>query len=178
MKYYFHNNTKKLNKITIIICIIILSLNIIPISAKADENRIIKVGYPIVEGFTELKDEIYSGYAFEYLQEISKYTGWKYEFIEMSLNESLDKLEIGEIDIVSGMMKNEKTTELFDFPELDFGYTYSILATLESNNDISRSDYSTLNGATLGYFDKDEESLSKLKEFFKNNNINNITYKA
>ena len=178
MKCYFHNNIQKLNKIILILFIIIISLNLIPISTKAEEKKVIKVGYPIVEGFTELENGIYSGYAFEYLQEISKYTGWKYEFIEMNITEALTKLKNGEIDIVGGMIKNEKSSELFDFPALNSGYTYSILSTLESNNEISRSDYNTLNGVTVGYFDRSEGSLNKLKEFFQKNNISNVTYKA
>lgn len=178
MNYYFHNNIQKLNRLILILFIIMISLNIMPISVKAEENRVIKVGYPIVKGFTELEDGIYSGYAFEYLLEISKYTSWKYEFIEMSMSEALDKLKNGEIDIVAGMMKNEKTSQIFDFPMLNSGYTYSILSTLESNNEISRSDYSTLNGITVGYFDKSEESLNKLKNFFEINNIKDINYKA
>ncbi|MBD7913964.1 diguanylate cyclase [Clostridium sp. Sa3CUN1] len=178
MKYLFPNNIKKLNKIILILSIILISFNFFPKHVKAEENKVIKVGYPIVEGFTEIKDEIYSGYAFEYLMEISKYTGWQYEFIEMGLNDALNKLKDGEIDIVAGMIKNEKTSELFDFPNSNSGYTYAILATLENNNNISRSDYHTLNGITVGYFDKYEENLKNLKTFFDNNNITNVSYKS
>ena len=175
---HFYNNKKKLNRLILLLGIILIFLNFHSKYVKAEENRVIKVGYPIVEGFTEVENGIYSGYAFEYLFEIAKYTGWQYEFIEMSLSDALSKLQSGEIDIVGGMLKNEKSSEIFSFPELNSGYTYSILATLESNTNISRSDYSTLNGITVGYFDKAEEKLSKLKEFFESNNINNVTYKA
>jgi diguanylate cyclase (GGDEF)-like protein len=178
MDYYFPNNKKNSSRFTLIFFIILICLNFHIIYVKAEENRVIKVGYPIVEGFTELDNGTYSGYAFEYLFEISKYTGWQYEFVEMSLRDALNKLQSGEIDIVAGMIKNEKSLELFDFPELNSGYTYSLLATLESNINISRSDYSTLNGITVGYFDKASEKLSKIQEFFEKNDINNVTYKS
>lgn len=102
---HFYNNIKKLNKFILIFGIILICLNLHTKYAKAEENRVIKVGYPIVDGFTELEDGVYSGYAFEYLFEISKYTGWQYEFIEMSLSDALTKLKSGEIDIVGGMLK-------------------------------------------------------------------------
>lgn len=156
------------------IIFILLSIEIKLVNAE--ERTTIKVGYPIVEGFTDIKNGSYTGYAFDYLFEISKYTGWKLEFIEMPLSEALDKLKSGEIDIVSGMIKNEKTAELFDFPEENSGYTYSTLATLQSNTNISRSDYTTLNGIKIGYFKNSLSKLSKLDEFFKSNNITDITY--
>ena len=178
MNHHFPNNKKKLSLFTLILFIILTCLKFDTTYVMAEENKVIKVGYPIVEGFTEFDNGTYSGYAFEYLCEISKYTGWQYEFIEMSLSDALYKLQSGEIDIVAGMMKNEKSSELFDFPELNSGYTYSILATLESNTNISRSDYSTLNGITIGYFDKSSQKLNKLKELLEKNDVKNVTYKS
>ena len=177
MNYYFYANIKKLN-IFFILLILITSLSLPVKQIQAKENEVIKVGYPIVNGFTELNNGSYRGYAFEYLFEISKYTGWKYELIEMPLSTALDKLQSGEIDIVAGMIKNDKTEELFDFPNLNSGYTHSTLATLNTNNTLSYYDISTLNGIKIGYFDRTQSNLSKLEEFFTSNNIKNITYKS
>lgn len=172
----FFNLMKKYKKFILVFSVVIMCLNLYIKDVEAIENKVIKVGYPIVEGFTELNDGVYSGYAFEYLMEISKYTGWQYEFIEMGLNESLNKLKSGEIDIVAGMIKNEKTTEIFDFPESNSGYTYSILATLKSNTHISITDYNTLNGIKIGYFDRSVSKVDKLNDFFENNNIKDTTF--
>lgn len=176
MIYKKNKVQSKFSNFILILTIIFILLNLKINLAYAKEKTIIKVGYPIVEGFTDIKNGVYTGYAFDYLFEISKYTGWQLEFIEMSLSEALDKLNSGEIDIVSGMIKNEQTIELFDFPDENSGYTYSTLATLQSNTNISRSDYSTLNGIKVGYFKKSLSKLTKLDEFFKSNNITNVTY--
>ncbi|MEG1624442.1 MAG: hypothetical protein RR300_06235, partial [Raoultibacter sp.] len=57
-----------------------------------NESRVIRVGYPLQKGLTELsEDGEYSGYTYEYLEQIAQYTGWAYEFVpfEGSLNEQL-----------------------------------------------------------------------------------------
>lgn len=74
------------------------------------------------------------------------------------------------------MIKNEKTLELFDFPNENSGYIYSNLVTLKSNTTLSKSEYSTLNGIRIGYFENSSSKLSNLDEFFKSNNIENIEY--
>lgn len=174
----YKRNKIKLNFINLILIVIITFTLLICnfTTAYTKERKIIKVGYPIVKGFTDIKNGSYTGYSFDYLFELSKYTGWELEFIEMSLSDALDKLDSGEIDIVSGMIKNEKTSEIFEFPEQNYGYTYSILATLKSNTNISKSNYNTLNGIRVGYLENNEYKLNKLNEFFKLNNISDIKY--
>lgn len=176
MRYNFLN-IKKLSIIFLLFTFIIsLSLPIKKIEAK--EIKIIKFGYTPIEGFTEVVDGAYTGYAFEYLFEIAKHAGWKYEFIELPLSDALDKLKNGEIDLVAGMIKNDKSVEIFDFPELNSGYTYSILATLKESDHISRSNFNTLNGLKIGYFDRSESKLTKLNKFFEDKNISDVTYKS
>ena len=84
--------------------IVIMCTIIYPKTVSAEENKIIRVGFPNVSGFTEKKDGGYTGYAYEYLREISIYTGWKYEFVEKNIEELLEDLQNGEIDILAGML--------------------------------------------------------------------------
>lgn len=140
----------------------------------ASETTVVKVGYPIVNGFTEIEDGRYSGYAYEYLTEIAKYTGWEYEFIEMSVNESLSKLRDGEIDLVAGMLQNEHTKEIYDYPEEILGYTYTALSVLKENTSISGSNYETLHGITVGYYETPNAKISNFIKFCEENGIENI----
>lgn len=164
----------KIVKNILISLIIIISFFTQTIYIKAEENKVIKVGYPIVEGFIEINDGVYSGYAYEYLCEIAKYTGWEYEFIEMSLNDSIIALKDGKIDLAAGMMKNEQTMEIYDFPEEDIGATYTTLCALKDNQEISQSDYETLNGIRVGYYETSKVKLENFKKFYESNNIENI----
>lgn len=111
---------------------------------------------------------------FEYLREIAKYTGWEYEFIEIGLNDMINKLKDGEIDIVGAMFKNEETMELYDFPEYNSGATYTTLVTLKDNNNIDISNYETLEGIKVGYFETSNIKLQNFKNFCKANGFNNI----
>ncbi|MDO4926601.1 MAG: hypothetical protein Q3980_13210 [Turicibacter sp.] len=56
--------------------IILLGLVFNVINVEAGENHLVRIGFHPVEGFTDVEDGVYSDYAFDYLREIAKYTGW------------------------------------------------------------------------------------------------------
>lgn len=168
------NIFKKFNKVILVLVIINICLNIQSNYINAETNNKIKVGYSTVSGFTEVENDVYSGFGFEYLREIAKYTGWEYEFIEMGLNDMINKLKDGEIDIAGAMLKNEQSMELYDFPEYTSGSTYTTLVTLKENNSIDISNSETLEGIKVGYFEKANIRLENFKNFCKANGFNNI----
>ena len=174
MSYRIMKCLKKVKNILLILGIIHICLSMKISYVNAETNNKIKVGYSIVPGFTEVNDGIYSGFSFEYLREISKYTGWEYEFIQMSLNDVINKLKDGEIDIAGGMFKNEQTMELYDFPEYSTGATYTTLVTLKDNNSIDISNIETLDGIKVGYFETAKVKLEKFNEFCKASGIENV----
>lgn len=56
--------------------IILLGLVLNVINVEASENHLVRISFNPVEGFTDVEDGVYSDYAFDYLREIAKYTGW------------------------------------------------------------------------------------------------------
>ena len=165
----------KINKFIFIFTIFSIFFLLQTTGTKAEEKNVIKVGYPTVHGFTEIKDGVYSGYAYEYLREIAKYTGWEYEFIEMSLSDALSELRDGNIDILAGMFKTDQTIKLYDFPEYNSGYTYTTLSKLKDNKNISQSNFSTFHGIKVGYFDTYKIRLNNFIQFCKYAGINDIS---
>lgn len=151
-----------------IICTIIYSK-----SVSADESKVIRVGFPIVSGFTEIKDGLYTGYAYEYLREIEIYTGWEYEFVEKSLGELLEDLKNGDIDILAAMIKNEKTMEIYDFPKYHSGQTYTTLSVL-NNSSLDDSEFIIVDGMKVGYFEKATGRLNNFLEFCELNSFKNV----
>lgn len=174
MHYHTLKNVIKMNKIILMLGIILICFGIQTKCVKAEENNIIKVGSPLIEGSTEVKDGVYSGYVYEYLKEIAKHTGWEYEFIEMNLNDLIYQLRDGKIDIAVGMLKNDQNIELYDFPEYNAGYAYTTLSVLKDNKNISQSNYNTLNGLKVGYFETSKVKLNNFIKFCEINGINNI----
>ena len=54
------------------------------------EKRVLKVAFPEVDGFTETDtDGVRHGIVVDYLNEIAKYTGWKYEYINVTGEEMI-----------------------------------------------------------------------------------------
>lgn len=150
-----------------------------PCLAKT-ESKVIRVGFPIQEGLTQLDEEgNYSGYTYEYLQEIAQYTGWEYEFVLIpgDLNESLttlmEMLEEGRIDILGATVKNDATMELYDFPEYSYGTSYTTLSVLEDNDRINDTNYQSLSGLRIAVMSTAKMRIEALKNFCT---VNNISY--
>ena len=57
----------KINKLFFIVALISMITNLSIKIINAEESEVIKVGYPIVPGFTEIENSYYTGYAYDYL---------------------------------------------------------------------------------------------------------------
>ena len=65
--------------------LLISSSLVFPPTASAAEQVVLKVPFPEVEGFTMFDDRGQRyGLVVDYLNEIAKYTGWTYEYIDTS----------------------------------------------------------------------------------------------
>ncbi|WP_294394894.1 GGDEF domain-containing protein [uncultured Clostridium sp.] len=158
---------------TIILLILTFITNFSPLQKAYAKSNVINVGFSDVKGFSQFIDGKYTGYLYEYLMEISKFTGWKYNFIECTPDEITTKLLNGEIDLAGAMLKNDITETLFDFPEYDIGASYYTLSVLKNNTTIVETDYETLNNITVGVVEG-SSAINKFYEFCDNNNIKNV----
>ncbi|MCM1106861.1 MAG: ATP-binding protein [Blautia sp.] len=87
-------------------------------------GRKVRVGYytgdiAFQNGFEESARK--SGYAYEYYQELSTLTGWRYEYVYGTRTEIMEKLLAGEVDIVAGVYKTDERKEQMLFSKLDMG---------------------------------------------------------
>lgn len=116
----------------------------------------IRVGIALQEGFAQVDEhnETY-GYMFAYLEEISKYNGWKYEYVfregENAEVELKELLKQGDIDILTGIHKEAENEQQFAFPEYAIGYSYTNIIIPQENHDYSESDKLSLQGMKLAY---------------------------
>lgn len=157
------------------------------LAAQPQATATVRVGFPILQGFSEkTADGEYTGYTYEYLQEIAKYTGWEYEFVEVegdintSLTTLLDMLESGEIDLMGGMLRSEQTEELYDFPEYSAGTSFAVLTVRADNTRFSESDYSALSNIRVGAQATAKRRIQHFESFCTANNIDAqvVTYQG
>lgn len=152
------------------------------IAKASEENRIIRVGFPIQEGLTLIDENgSYSGYTYDYLKEVAQYTGWTYEFVrtEGTLDEQLVKLmkmlEEGEIDLLGAMNYSEGLTDIYDFPSENYGNAYSVIAVKCAEDRIDEynlPDYKGLRIALINKADNHNE------DFYQYAKLNGIQYEA
>ena len=74
-----------LRLIVLCLCTILMAWTVLPAAVYADSNKDekVRIGYYENEVFQEgAKDgAAKNGYAYEYYQKISEYTGWRYEYV-------------------------------------------------------------------------------------------------
>lgn len=165
---------KKCNKNILIFLISFICIVISIKSVDAKEHEPIRVGYTNIKGFIEKNDDTYTGYLYDYLREISIYTGWEYEFIEMDIGAALEALQNGDIDLMGSMILNEHTIKTFDFATYDMGYTYNNLVISEDNNAYDPSKYITLDGIKVGYVETAQATVNNFRDFCEENGIKDV----
>ena len=165
------SDRKRRNKVVIpfvvLFCLLLFSFTA---GAAEDRVQVVRVGYPIQQGFTEIDENgNYSGYTYDYLQEIARYTNWEYDFVTMegSLDEQLaamlTMLIDGELDLMGAMNYSEGLAEILDYPEYSYGTAHKTLSVLKDNLEYTEFDYDSFDNirvAVVSYNGKEDEKLN------------------
>ena len=123
---------------------------LLPESGHAKEEIVIKIGYDANSHFILEEDGEFYGYGVEYLEKISEYTGWEYEYVKVENWEvAFDKLRNNEIDLICTVHYTEERAQEFVYSDIPFGYEATLLYTNE-NSDISYQEYTAFNGCKVG----------------------------
>ena len=112
------------------ILLTLLCRAVLPINCALAESAAVRVGYYENEVFQEgaRPDAVRTGYAYEYYQKLSEYTGWKYEYVYGEYGDLYEQLLRGEIDLLAGLAWREERAGLIGYPELAMGHeTYSLV---------------------------------------------------
>lgn len=151
-------------KVSIFIVCVILAI----FSAAAGDMKPVRVGYTDASFFLYEDKGNYYGYGYEYLIEIAKYTGWKYEFVKGSNSECLTRLSRGEIDIFPGITKNKETEASAFFPSKDIGlWQFMLYSHPESTSFRKFNDFSNMNNLSIGVINEQGSHdllIEKIKE--------------
>lgn len=111
--------------------------------------RTLKVGYIDYDGFIQEEYGEYSGYGVEYLERISEYTGWDYEFVFDTWEDCLDKLSKGEIDLLCTAQNTPERAKKFAFADMPLGYE-STMIYAKNDSDIYYEDIDAMQQKKVG----------------------------
>ena len=148
--------------------------------AHASSERVVKVGFPIQYGISYIDDDgNYAGYMFDYLEQLSLYTNWEYEFVlvegdtNTQISKLLNMLINGEIDMLGTMNKNPAMEELFLYPNSSYGTTFTALTVKEDSKEWMEEDFSHWDGMKVAIYPGQQKRLEQLEKYA---NLNEFTY--
>lgn len=158
--------------ICIFLSILIFLTGFSPIESFArDGKKVIKVGFYPLNNYQECDENgNYSGYYVDYLREISQYTGWEYEFIQMNYSACLKSLNDRNIDLVCGVDYSSFRASTMDFSALPAITTHYELYTMADNDALYYNGFSDFNNMKIGVLASCNQ-LESLADFAEINNF-------
>ena len=158
-----------MKKIIILLIATIFAVNVKGTFITSAKEDTVRVGYIEQCGFMEETNGVFEGYGVEYLNEISNYTGWRYEYVYETWESCLEQLESGEIDIVCMAQYEEGRAEKILYSDIPLGYEYTVLYA-RTDADIYYEDYEAMKGCKVGLLKQSMHS-EEFVAFAKNNDI-------
>lgn len=135
-----------------VLCLLLLLPALLPVKAAAETvpAKVVRVG-SFEDTFNYVNEKgIRKGYGYELLQTLSGYTGWQLEYVTCDWSDCFEKLKNGEIDIMGDISYTEDRTEEMLFSDEPMGEEKDYLYADLSREDITASDFKTLNGKKIG----------------------------
>ena len=138
------------------------------------EEKIVRVGYftdndAYETGYAD--DVPKSGYAYAYIQEIAKHTGWRYKYVYGSHDELLAKLDRGEVDIMGGISPQKGDDAHVSFPSMPMGREDYHVLVHDDRPVENMGSPQALEGLRIGVQSNSTAEIM-LREFVQKHNIN------
>lgn len=173
---------KQLGKILCLVLVLCMLLTTpIVVLAGNGEKPVVRVGFPIQYGISYLDDNgNYAGYMVDYLEQLSLYTNWDYEYVMVEGDTNtqivtlMQMLMDGEIDMMGTMNRNQALEEYFLYPSYSYGTTYTALTVLEDSSWVEE-DFAGWNGMKIATAPELEGRLAQLEQYA---DLNDFTYEV
>ena len=165
-------NQRRAGSLTVIISIIMLMVAVLPftVAAAGTASTKVRVGYYENEVFQEGAQEgsVKTGYAYEYYQKLSEYTGWRYEYVYGDFSDLYQMLLDGKIDFLAGLAYRDDRKDLIGYPDAAMGNETYSLVKHDADTDITLN-FTTLNGKKIGVLDS--AMVQVLEKFLNEHSI-------
>lgn len=149
---------------------LLLLFNTDVVAYSADRGRVLRVAFPELEGISET-DQYgnHTGLLVDYLNEIAKYTRWEYEYIPVENEEVVTNFLEGQYDLMGGTFYSSGFEEYFAYPDCNTGWSRAVLLCRRDDESLLGYDLTSLNGKTIGVYEKAVDKIRYLQEFLKSN---------
>ena len=142
-----------------LIFLVVLGGIIFPAKASADEvneaneaKKTIRVGFYTIDGYQYYNEQgEEAGYGVEYLNLISNFTDWKYEYVEVdSYDAALNKLDEGDIDLVAPIPMNVEWYGEYMYSDYQICMGRYVLVCNKGDERFTYEDVDSLSGVRVG----------------------------
>lgn len=138
-----------------------------------ENQKTVRVGWYQSDMFQEgtSDDQIKRGYCYDYLQKVSDYTNWEYEYVYGNWTELFRMLQRGEVDCLGGISVTEERKETMLFPDTAMGTDQYYLYKNIDDVSISPTDLSTFAGKKVGGI-RDNQITAFTLEWMREKDVN------
>ncbi|MFR8009082.1 MAG: ATP-binding protein, partial [Gordonibacter urolithinfaciens] len=137
-----------------------------------DQGRLVRVAFPQAEGLSMVDEKgRRSGVFYDWLVEIAKYTGWRYEFVEGGVDELVKQTMTGGVDLMGGMFYREQLDESLDYSVFSMGSNRSLVIGSSDDESVVGFDLRSLDGKTIGAYANATEKIRRLENFLEFNGL-------
>ena len=139
-------------------------------SNHTDSAKVVRIGW--FDSPFNLMDSLgnRSGLSYEYFRRIAANTGWEYKYVSGTWSELYEKLERGEIDILSDVTYTPERAKTMLFSQLDMGKEEFYIIVSEKHPTIRPGHPETLQGMRIGVNTRSVQA-DMLKHWLKENKI-------
>lgn len=140
--------------------------------ARTSEKRVLRVAFPQVVGMSwTAEDGSHHGMLVDYLNEIAKYTGWEYEYIDTNRQTVLNEFIAGQYELMGGNYYIPGLEKYYAYQDYNMGYSRSLLLARSDDRTIHSYNLESMNGKTIGVYENAKENIRRLKEFLAINGL-------
>ena len=156
------------------VSLVIMIMSVLCITSMAAESqpRVLRVAFCEAKGIMEKDpDGSRHGLVMDYLNEIAKYTGWEYEYIDTTPDAMLKGFAEGEYELMGGNYYLPGLEAYYSYPDYNIGYSKSVIFARENDDSVQSYNLRSLNGKTIGVYDRAVENVRRLKEYLSMNDL-------
>lgn len=142
-------------------CCSVLLLCLLPLFSAT--NPPVKVGFFAFDGYHEMaEDGTLSGYGYEFLQRVRRYSNLKFDYVEYNntWSEMQQMLRDGDIVLLTSAQKTPSREAVFDFTDKSIGTSATILTVKSGNTDYIPGEYDSYEGMRVGMIEGNSRNES------------------